>query len=99
LANAGGYLGFSGSATGVLLNLAKSHRAELQSLDAERQQAIFEAQDAARNSEFDLVKLKAQELKDIEQEEYNRKKDYLEETRKINEKEAAKKEKVQTLLE
>ena len=96
LANAGGYLGFSGSATGVLLNLAKSHRAELQSLDAERQQAIFEAQDAARNNQFDLVKLKAQELKDIEQEEYNRKQDYLEETRKINEKEAAKKEKAKT---
>lgn len=96
LANAGGYLGFSGSATGVLLNLAKSHRAELQSLDAERQQAIFEAQDAARNSQFDLVKLKAQELKDIEQEEYNRKQDYLTQTRAINEKEAAKKEKVKT---
>lgn len=96
LANAGGYLGFSGSATGVLLNLAKSHRAELQSLDAERQQAIFEAQDAARNNEFDLVRLKAQELKDIEQEEYNRKQDYLAETRKTNEKEAAKKEKAKT---
>lgn len=96
LANAGGYLGFSGSATGVLLNLAKTHRAELQSLDAQRQQAIFEAQDAARNSQFDLVKLKAQELKDIEQEEYNRKQDYLEQTRKINEKEAEKKEKAKT---
>ena len=94
LANAGGYLGFSGSATGVLLNLAKTHRAELQSLDAQRQQAIFEAQDAARNSQFDLVKLKAQELKDIEQEEYNRKQDYLNRTRVINEKEAEKKEKV-----
>lgn len=96
LANAGGYLGFSGSATGVLLNLAKSHRAELQSLDAKRQQAIFEAQSAARDSQFDLVKLKAQELKDIEQEEYNRKQDYLAETRKINEKETAKKEKAKT---
>lgn len=96
LSNAGGYLGFSGSATGVLLNLAKTHRAELQSLDAERQQAIFEAQDAARESRFDIVKLKAQELKDIEQEEYNRKQDYLNQTKAINEKEAAKKEKAKT---
>lgn len=93
LANAGGYLGFSGSATGVLLNLAKTHRSELQELDARRQRAIFEAQDAARNSQFDLVKLKAQELKDIEQEEYERKQDYFDRTRAINEKEAARKEK------
>ena len=96
LANAGGYLGGSGSATGVLLNLAKTHRAELQALDARREQAIFEAKDAARNSQFDLVKLKAQELKDIEQEEYNRKQDYLNQTKAVNEKEAARKEKAKT---
>jgi len=96
LANAGGYLGFSGSATGVLLNLAKSHRSELQSLDNDRKQLIFEAQDAARKGQYDLVKLKAQELKDIEQEEYNRKQDYYNRNKAINDKETAKKEEVAT---
>jgi len=96
LAAAGGYLGFSGSATGVLLNLAKSHRTELQALESRKQQTIFEAREAARNSQFDLVQLKAQELRNIEQENYDRVQDHLAKTKAVNEKEATKKAKVQT---
>jgi len=96
LAAAGGYLGFSGSATGVLLNLAKSHRTELQALESRKQQTIFEAREAARNSQFDLVQLKAQELRNIEQENYDRVQDHLAKTKAVNEKEATKKAKIQT---
>ena len=96
IANAGGFLGFSGSGTGVMLTLAKSHRTELQSLDARRKQAIFQAQQAARENRFDLVKLKAQELEDIEQETYNREQDYLNRVRVQTEKTQAKQERAQT---
>ena len=96
IANAGGYLGFSGSGTGVMLSLAKTHRTELQSLEADRKQSIFEAQEAARDNRFDLVKLKAQELKDIEQETYNREQDYLSRVRVQTEKTQAKQERAQT---
>jgi len=96
LANAGGFLGFSGSGTGVMLTLAKSHRTELQSLDARRKQAIFQAQQAARENRFDLVKLKAEELQQIEQETYNREQDYLNRVRVQTEKTQAKQERAQT---
>lgn len=77
IAGAGGYLGFSGSGTGVMLNLAKSHRDELASLAAKRQQAIADARAAAAGRRFDLVRLKADEIARIDQEVYNREQDYF----------------------
>lgn len=77
IAAAGGYLGFSGSGQGVLLNLAKSHRDELLALEAQRQQALMEAREAAANRRFDLVKLKADEIVRIDDEIYGRQQDYF----------------------
>lgn len=77
LAGAGGYLGFSGSGTGVMLNLAKAHRAELAALQAKRDSAINEAKKAQRDRRFDLMSLKAKEISDIDQEVYDRQQDYF----------------------
>ncbi len=86
LAAAGGYLGFSGSGQGVILNLAKSHRAEMQALESKRQQAISDARNAAASRRFDVVKLKNQEIKDIEQEQYDRDQDYNKEVKAVADK-------------
>lgn len=82
LASAGGYLGFSGSAQGVMLSLAESHRAELVSLESERQNALQEARTAAANRRFDIVRLKADEIARIDQETYERTKEYHTEVKK-----------------
>ena len=97
LANAGGYLGYSGSAQGVLLNLAESHRAELSALDVKRQQAIQEARNAAANRQFDVVREKAKIVEDIEKAAYQSQLDYQEKVALEAEKQAeiAKKQKVE----
>lgn len=77
LAAAGGYLGFSGSGTGVMLNLAKGHRDELLALEAERQNAIVNARNAAENRRFDLVREYAAEIARVDNEVYTRKQDYF----------------------
>lgn len=82
IANAGGYLGFSGSGQGVMLSLAESHRAELVSLESERQQALQEARNAAATRRYDIVRLKANEIARIDQEKYERTKDYNAEVKK-----------------
>ena len=82
IATAGGYLGFSGSGQAVMLSLAESHRAELTSLEAKRQQALNEARVAAANRRFDIVRLKADEIQRIDQETYERKRDYNDEVKK-----------------
>lgn len=98
IANAGGYLGFSGSGQGVMLSLAESHRAELVSLESERQQALQEARNAAATRRYDIVRLKADEIARIDQEKYERTKEYNAEVKKEADKtkEEAKKTRVQT---
>ena len=97
LANAGGYLGYSGGAQGVLLNLAESHRAELSALDVKRQQAIQEARNAAANRQFDVVREKAKIVEDIEKAAYQSQLDYQEKVALEAEKQAqiAEKQKVE----
>lgn len=97
LANAGGYLGYSGSAQGVLLNLAESHRAELSALDVKRQQAIQEARNASANRQFDVVREKARIVEDIEKAAYQSQLDYQEKVALEAEKQAqvAEKQKVE----
>lgn len=70
LANAGGYLGYSGSGQGVMLKLAESHRAELTALDVARQKAINDAKGAAAERKFDVVKEKANAIQRIEEAAY-----------------------------
>lgn len=77
LARAGGYLGNSGSGTGVLLNLAQSHRAEVQSLEAKRQQAINEAQAAFQDKQFALVRQKVDLAREYQKEMKNRQIEYF----------------------
>ena len=89
LAAAGGYLGYSGSGTGVMLSLTKSHRAEMQALEAKRQQAIADARAAAANKRFDVVRLKAQEIKDLDNETYSRQEDYNKKVKEVADKETA----------
>lgn len=82
IAGAGGYLGFSGSGAGVMLKLAESHRAELNLLESQRQQALTEARSAAAERRFDIVQLKAKEVARIDQETYDRTEVYNNRVRK-----------------
>jgi len=81
LARVGGYLGESGSGTGVVLNLAASHRAEIGKLESQRQSALQQAREAYQNKQFDIAKLKLQEAKDYEQEVYSRQQDFFQNQR------------------
>lgn len=99
LARAGGYLGVSGSGTGVLLNLAQSHRAEMQSLEGKRQQALSEARNAYTDKQFDLARLRATEAKAIEKETYARQQDYFDKITKATEANAVTEKKQKTQVD
>ena len=96
LANAGGYLGYTGSGQGVMLKLAESHRAEISALDAKRQQAIAEAQQAAANRRWDIVKEKAGIVADTEKAAYNAQIKYNEQVQAQANQEAQKARDLQT---
>lgn len=76
LARMGGYLGGSASGTGVMLNLAQNHRDEITALEAKRQAAITEANNAITDKEFDVARAKVSEAKDLENTIYSRQKDF-----------------------
>lgn len=82
LARAGGYLGSSGSGTGVLMNLSQSHRAEMQGLESKRQAALNEARSAYEDKQFALAKERVAEAKKYEQESYDRQQAYFTELKK-----------------
>ena len=84
IARMGGYLGGSGSGTGVMLNLAKSHQSEVTALEAKRQTAIQEANNAITDKQFDLARQKVKESKDLEQQIYDRNKDFWDQQLKLN---------------
>jgi hypothetical protein len=65
LARIGGYLGGSASATGAMINLANTHRAELQTLEQKRQAAITLANQAIDDKQFDVAKQKVSEARNI----------------------------------
>lgn len=73
LARAGGYLGGSGSGTGVLLTLAQNHKAEIGTLQSKRADAIQQANNAITDKQFALAQLKVKEVKDIENTIHDRK--------------------------
>lgn len=78
LARAGGYLGNSASGQGVLLSLAQTHRAELQSLDSKRAAALNEAKSAYTEKQFQNARDKYKEVKDYEKTITERKIKYFE---------------------
>jgi ribosomal protein L20 len=89
IANAGGYLGFTGSGQGVMLKLAEGHRAELTALDVARQKAINEARSAAAERKFDVVKEKASAIQRIEEAAYEAELEYQAKIQAEKEKEIA----------
>jgi len=74
----GGFLGTTGSQTGVLNNLRATHEAEKTALMAKRDAAVQQAQNAFEDKDFELAKSLIKEAKDTEQEIYNRQKDNAE---------------------
>lgn len=84
LARMGGYLGESGSGTGVMLSLVRNHRAELAELESKRQEALFTARKFYAEKKFDLAKEKAQEAEDREQEIYERQQEFFQNQRSVN---------------
>lgn len=77
LARIGGFLGPSGSATGVLLNLAQSHRDEVSTLEGKKAEAIRQANNAIEDKQFAIARMRVQEVKDIEQTIHDRKVDFF----------------------
>ena len=73
LARTGGFLGASGSGTGVLLTLAQNHKSEVGTLQAKRADAIQQANNAISDKQFALAQLKVKEVKDIENTIHERK--------------------------
>ena len=72
LARAGGFLGFTGSGTGVMLNLAETHRSEVTALEAKRQDAIRKANSAVADKQFQLARSMVKDAKDFEQQIFQR---------------------------
>jgi hypothetical protein len=83
LFRAGAYLGVSGSAMGVVNNLASQHRAEVVKLEQARAAAITAANSAYNDKQFEAARAKAQEAKDYEKEIYTRSKDNFEQITKL----------------
>lgn len=82
LARAGGFLGESGSGTGVLLNLSSRHRNELTSLESKRQAALNGAREAYAKQSFGLAEARLAEANRYEKEAYARKEKFFEEVNK-----------------
>lgn len=72
LLRVGGYLGESGSGTGVINSLGEKQRLEISALEAKRQDALLAAQNAIDDKQFALASAKANDVKNLEQEINNR---------------------------
>ena len=77
LARMGGFLGPSASHTGVLLNLAANHRAEVTTLEGKKAEAIRMANNAIDDKQFAIAKLRVEEVKDIEKTIHDRKVEFF----------------------
>jgi hypothetical protein len=64
LARIGGYLGNSASATGAMVNLNQTHVNQVNDLEAKRQAAIQEANNAISDKQFEIARAKISEAKD-----------------------------------
>lgn len=80
----GGYLGSSGSAVGVMNNLAASHRTELLKLDSARDKAIQEARNAITDKEFAVARMKSDEIKSLTNTIYQRQQDFFDNALKLS---------------
>lgn len=83
LARIGGFLGASASSTGAMINLAKSHRNEIQSLEAKRQAALQAARDGFADQSFELAALQLKEAKELQQTINKRKQDFFDNNLKL----------------
>lgn len=73
----GGFLGESGSGTGVMLNLAQQHRNEINALEGKKAAAIQAARNAFSDKQFELAKQKASEAKSIEKDIISRQDEFF----------------------
>lgn len=77
LSRMGGYLGGSASQTGVLQNLAETHKNDMLALESKRQDALNTARTAYEDKNFALATQKAADAKSVEQEAYTRQQAYF----------------------
>lgn len=87
IARAGGYLGYSGSGQGVLLNLQATHKADIGKLNAQKDAALNEARKAYLGQKYDVAKLKLDEAKGYEEKVYQRRQDYFDRIKDVTKKE------------
>lgn len=83
LARIGGFLGPSASAVGALTNLATEHRSELAALEGKKNAAIQAANSAINDKQFDIARLKADEIKSFEQEIEDRRNTFFDQSLKV----------------
>lgn len=72
----GGFLGYTGSQSGVLQNLKATFEGEKNALMGKRDAAIRQAQNAYEDKQFNLAQSLIKEAKDTENEIYQRQKDF-----------------------
>lgn len=76
----GGFLGNSASSTGAILNLAKQHRLEIDTLRQKKLAAIQEANNAINASQFKVAQSMAQQALDLESEINTRRNNFFNQT-------------------
>ncbi len=84
LTRLGGYLGGSGSGSGVIENLAVTHRAELAKLDTARDAAIQAANNAVSDKQFALAQEKVNEANQLQSNIYSRQQDFFNNALKLS---------------
>ena len=89
LARLGGFLGGSGSGTGVMLNLAGTHRREILALESKRASAIQAANDAINDKQFAAAQLKINEIKGMDETINERNQDFFDNVLKLSAEERA----------
>jgi len=80
LQNIGGFLGGSVSSVGAMRNLASEHKSEIASLKGKRDAAIAAAESAIDEKQFKIAKLKADEVKSLEEEIEERTNNFFDQT-------------------
>ena len=79
----GGFLGPSASGTSAMIKLAANHRSEVTALEAKKASAIQAANNAIEDKQFQLARLRVEEVKEIEDTIHRRKQEFFDNNLKL----------------
>lgn len=81
----GGFMGQAASTTGAMLNLAQQHKSEIAALATAKSEALLSARRARDENAFKLAQAKANEVRRIEQDIFDRQKEFARQMDQLNE--------------